>query len=292
MIQQPRLQQTIREPVSFSGFGYWSGQDVTVEFRPAPPDSGVVFVRSDVSPVRRVRATVRNRVSVPRRTNLAEAGTQVEMVEHVLSALAGLQIDNCEVWVDAAEMPGPDGSSLAAVEALAHAGVTAQESPCTTIVMDRVIRVGTADEWIEARPFDGVGTILKYHLHYETECVGRQAFECFLDPATYTREIAPARTFITEQDAHWLRAKGLGDRVTYQDLLVFGENGPLDNGLRFNNECVRHKILDLVGDLALSGCRINAYILAYRSGHRLNAKLVARILEKKHPVANQLRYSA
>ena len=141
-----RKQQTIAAPVTIGGVGYWSGEDVRVEFRPAPVDTGIAFVRADLPGSPRIPATVYHRVEMPRRTTLRCGEASVEMVEHVMAALAGLQIDNCEVWVDRPEMPGCDGSCLPFVEALRAAGIIPQDAVRRQHVIARTIRLGDARE--------------------------------------------------------------------------------------------------------------------------------------------------
>ncbi|QDU26477.1 UDP-3-O-[3-hydroxymyristoyl] N-acetylglucosamine deacetylase [Anatilimnocola aggregata] len=278
---QLRKQQTLAQVAEFSGFGYWSGKDVRVELRPAPVDSGLQFVRSDIAPHVRIAADARNRLEAPRRTTLATGTAQVEMVEHILAALYGLQIDNCEVWVDQAEMPGGDGSSLAIVEAIEAAGIAQQEAPAKRLVISEVVRVGDDESWVEARPHKHGGLSVRYRLDYGPECpIGRETIDLKVTPKSFRNELASARTFLLEEEADWLRSRGLGTRVTNQDLLVFGKTGLIDNTLRFENECVRHKALDLVGDLALAGCELVGHVIAHRSGHRLNAELVRTILQE------------
>jgi UDP-3-O-[3-hydroxymyristoyl] N-acetylglucosamine deacetylase len=285
-----RQQFTIAAPVHVEGFGYWSGQDVRVEFRPAPPDTGIVFVRSDLDEPRFIPAVLGNRVEAQRRTTLAADGTTVEMVEHVLASLAGLQIDNCEVWVDRAEMPGCDGSSQPFVAALSAAEPVAQPASRDTLVITDTLRVGDEKCWVEASP-EPYGTLsLQYELDYGVQgSIGRQALAVCLTPSTFRAELATARTFILQEEAEWLRQQGLGQRVTCQDLLVFDQHGPIDNPLRFADECVRHKTLDLVGDLALAGCDIQGRIRAYRSGHRLNAELMQELLLQDQIVRQRCR---
>ena len=275
-----------------AGFGYWSGRDVNVQLRPAPPGSGIVFVRDDLMPPARIAADVRQRIEVPRRTTLAAAGAQVEMVEHVLAALYGLAIDNCEVGVDAPELPGLDGSCLPLVEAIAAAGAIRQKAPRRRLVVTDVTRVGNDDAWVEARPSKTDGLTVEYKLDYgPNNPIGRQAIELAVTPQSFQAELASARTFLMEEEAHWLRDRGLGTRATSQDLLVFGPDGPIDNPLRFENECVRHKALDLVGDLALAGCDLVGHFIAHKSGHRLNAELV-RVLLCEGRMEEGLRRSA
>lgn len=262
-----------------NGFGYWSGQDVQVEFRPAPPHTGLVFVRGDVGPSRRIPARVEYRTEVPRRTSLRNGGVRVDMVEHILSALAGLQVDNCEVWVDNPEMPGCDGSSLPFVEALDAAGIVPQEAYRHQLTVRRTLRVVDGGSWVEARPTAAAGLTVECHIDYgPTGPIQRQALALAVTPETFRGELSAARTFILEDEAAWLRRQGLGVRVTCQDLLVFDQQGPIDNPLRFPDECVRHKTMDLIGDLALAGCDLSGHIVAHCSGHRLNAELVALLL--------------
>lgn len=276
-----RKQQTLAQVAEFSGFGYWSGKDVRVELRPAEVDSGLVFVRSDLAPHVRIAADARNRLEAPRRTTLVTGNAQVEMVEHILAALYGLQVDNCEIWVDQAEMPGGDGSSKAVVDAIDAAGIVEQDAPSKRLIISEVTRVGDDESWVEARPHKLSGLAIKYRLDYGPECpIGRETIELKVNPKSFRQELAAARTFLLEEEANWLRSRGLGTRVTNQDLLIFGQTGLIDNTLRFENECVRHKALDLVGDLALAGCELVGSVYAHRSGHRLNAELVKMILQE------------
>lgn len=263
-----------------------------VEFRPAPVDTGIVFVRCDLDESVRIPALVKHRVQAPRRTNLVHNGHSVEMVEHIMAALCGMQIDNCEVWVDRPEMPGCDGSSLAFVSALLQTEIVEQAGWCRRLIVSEPTRVGTDDQWVEARPTELDSLSVQYRLNYE-ECpaIGKQTYEGVVSPEVFQRDLAPARTFLLQQEAEWLRGQGLGTRVTESDLLVFSETGPIDNQLRFRDECVRHKTLDLIGDLALSGCDIVAHVVAHRSGHRLNSELV-RVLLTEGSILESTRKTA
>lgn len=276
-----RRQCTLARPVSVSGVGYFSGRDVQVEFWPASDDSGITFVRHDIRPAARIPAHAALRVDAPRRTNLELNGARVEMVEHVLAALAGLRIDNCEVWVDAPEMPGCDGSSQWFVDAIDAAGIVEQRSPVRQIVVGQTVRVGGADRWIEAQPPRSAGLSITFDLDYGSHtAIGRQTFGIDLTPGSFRRELASCRTFITEDVAQGMLAEGRGQRVTPRDLLIFDAHGPIENTLRFEDECVRHKLLDVVGDLALTGCEIVGHVVAYRCGHQLHAELAKRLLEQ------------
>jgi len=277
-IMRLRSQRTIRRPVAVSGCGYWSGCANRVEFHPAPAGTGVVFVRADLDPPVRIPASIESRVEANNRTNLSASGAQVHMVEHVLSALAGLEIDCCLVRVHGEEMPGLDGSSQAFVEALDAAGIEHLAAPLEPVVVEDILRVGDHSAWIEASPPLFPGLSIDYELDYGPGPIGRQQHALRMTPASYREELAAARTFISAADAEGLRGAGLGLAVATRDLLVFGPDGPIDNSLRWGDECVRHKMLDVVGDLALAGRPIHGHVRAHRSGHRLNAALVAALL--------------
>lgn len=284
-----RKQRTVAAPVSVEGFGYWGGRDVQVEFRPAPPHSGIVFERRDLNPPVRIAAGVARRIETPRRTTLSMAGTSVEMIEHIMAALYGLGVDNCEIWVDSAEMPGIDGSALAFVEALDRAGIVEQDALRPQLVVREITRLGDEDAWIEARPSPG-GLAVRYRLDYGlNNPIGRQTLDMKITPDVFRRELAASRTFVLQEEAHWLRAQGLAARATSRDLLVFDQRGPVDNELRYSDECVRHKVLDLVGDLALTGCDLVGQIVAHRSGHRLNAELARALLAEGEWVEERRR---
>jgi UDP-3-O-acyl N-acetylglucosamine deacetylase len=272
-----RTQQTIRRRVSVAGTGYWSGRAVCVEFVPAPAGTGIVFLRTDVGTPVRIPAAVEHRAEATARTNLAAAGVQVQMVEHALSALAGLGIDCCVVRVDAEELPGLDGSAGPFVAALDEAGVERLGAPLEPLVVAEPCRVGDDVSWIEASPPRFAGLSIEYELDYGAGPIGRQTLAIRVMPDSYRRELAAARTFISLEEAGRLRAGGLALGVALGDLLVFDEAGPVGNSLRWPDECVRHKVLDIVGDLALVGRPIHAHVCACRSGHRLNGALAARL---------------
>ena len=291
-----RLQTTIANEVSVSGIGYWSGLDVTVNFRPAESGTGVVFVRTDLNGRPEVPALIHNRVHSLRRTTLMYAGHKVEMVEHILSALVGLQIDNCYVEVDQMEMPGMDGSSIAFTRVLQSAGRIEQDQPRKQIVLDTPIRIEEKGAWVEALPTANESFELVYDVDYpDCEAIGKQHTRYKLDRSTYQQQIAPARTFVLEHEAELLKQQGLGKRISYRDLLVFNNQGPIDNTLNFEDECARHKILDMIGDLALTGYDIVGRVHGHKSGHRLNSQLAYAILHQAfdcESLDNINRYSA
>ena len=284
-----RKQNTIASEVQVSGFGYFNNKDVTLTLRPADAGSGIVFVRTDLDPQIRIPANVEHRIESPRRTVLSHLGATVEMIEHVMAALAGLQIDNCEVHTDAAEMPGCDGSSLPVIEALKSVGVEEQDLDRPQLIVTENTRVNDEHDggWLEARPLgkkDKPGMHLQYRLDYGiNHIIGRQTYRGLFSPEVFCEELAAARTYLLKEEADWMREQGLGTRVTYKDLLVFADpDGVIENELRFEDECVRHKTLDMVGDLALAGYDLVGQFIGCRSGHRLNSMLVKALLLEGH----------
>ncbi|MDP6442323.1 MAG: UDP-3-O-acyl-N-acetylglucosamine deacetylase [Pirellulaceae bacterium] len=276
-----RRQQTIAQPTHIDGVGYWSGRPIRVSFRPAVENGGIFFVRDDLADHPVIAATAANRAETPLRTSLQFGEHRVEMVEHVMAALHALRIDNCEVGVTAEEMPGCDGSSQAFVDAIDQAGVAVQTTAVERLAIDRVVRVGDDQSWLEARPTSpGSGLNVEYHLDFSDHpAIGKQSLRLDVTPASFRSELAAARTFVLEEQAASLQQKGLALHVTCRDLLVFDDDGPIGNTLRYTDECVRHKTLDVVGDLALAGRRIDGQVIAFRSGHRLNCELVETLLE-------------
>ena len=271
-------QQTIVKPTTIQGFGYFSGHDVTVTFLPAKENSGLVFVRSDLNDAE-IPALVAFRQEAERRTVLAKNGASVEMVEHILAALSGLNIDNCRIDVDQPEMPGCDGSALHFVEALLKAGIQPQEAPRKSIRVLNTMRVGNDESWIELSPSDNDSLSIEYQLDYGCGPIGQQTFSLQLNEERFRNELASARTFLLQEEAEAMRDQGVGKRVTTNDLLIFDSTGPRKNKLRFENECVRHKMLDVIGDFALAGRSIIGKVIARKSGHRLNAAIVSELLK-------------
>jgi len=253
---------------------------VKLRFKPALPGSGIAFVRSDQPEPTRITARVENLTKRSRRTSLRNGTVAVETVEHCLAAIRGLSIDNLEIELDNAELPAVDGSATPFVEVLAEAGIAEQDAERRCFKIPEVIRVSDGDAELVAWPGEGERLDIIYELDYGRDSgVGRQIHRFALTQDGFVDELAPARTFITDEEARQLRAAGLGKHLTYQDILVIGPQGPIENQYRFPDECVRHKILDLVGDLVLLGCFVSGRIYARKSGHNLNHELVRRLHE-------------
>ena len=277
-------QTTVAKRAVLLGFGFWTGIDTTVEFLPAPPGSGIYFVRTDLPSAPPIAAVVANRVDKPRQTSLAVEGAQVDMVEHLLAAARGMGISNLEIRVSSAEIPGFDGSARPFALALKEAGKQDQQVPRPARVVGNTYRFGDDQRWIEISPPQGMDSVYRYDIDYTAAAGGRggigsQFFESTLTEETFLDEIAPARTFLLESEAQQLRAAGLCQRVQYGDVLVFGQDGPIENHLLWENECARHKVLDMIGDFSLADTPILGTFRAWRTGHSQNAAALRELLK-------------
>ena len=276
-----RNQNTIAQSVSLTGFGFWTGQDVTLQFRPAPPNSGLVFVRNDLTGHLRIPALVENREEKPRQTSLVCRGARVDMVEHVLAALSGLRIDNCEIWTNQPEMPGFDGSSQVFVSALHEAGIVSQNAKRSIRVVTRAFRIGSDSSYMIVTTNRNGMCEFQYALIPEkTYPLQMQRCRFAQSPENFCNELARTRTFIAKHEADALLEQGLCQRVTPQNVLVLTEQGPIENNFLYENECARHKTLDMVGDFALLGYDLVGTFESFRGGHSLNAECVRQLLDK------------
>lgn len=256
-----------------------------MRLKPAEPNTGIWFVRTDQNPPIRIAARVDNVSKRARRTALRNGTVAVETVEHCLSAVAGLGIDNVQIELTAGEVPGMDGSSMPLVEKLRDAGICDQPAPAEPFVIREVIRVCEGDSELIALPplIPGSDSLeVSYELDYGDESpIGRQLYRTVVTPTNYEANVAPARTFVLEREAAELRAAGLGTHLSHRDVLVFGPTGPIENELRYPDECVRHKVLDLIGDLMLFGAPLVGRVYARKSGHTLNHELVRALLAQQ-----------
>lgn len=277
---RPRNEHTLAGACEVSGRGYWSGAEVCVRFAPAPVGSGIRFVRTDLPGRPGCDALVCFTNAASFRTNIVNGPVMFEMIEHVMAALYALEIDNCVVEVDCQEMPGMDGSALPFVEALRSVGLVVQAAARKRYIVDRTFRVGDENCWIEASPVTDGYPVFEYHLDYrDGGPIVAQHYRGSLNSYSFCRELAPARTFVTAAQVELLKSQGVGNHVGTDDLLVFGDSGLIGNSLRFQNECARHKALDLIGDLALTGMDLIGRFVSHRGGHRLNGEL-ARLLSR------------
>ena len=276
-------QRTLARPVTIRGKGLMLGVEATVVIQPAPPYSGVSFVRTDLTPPLRIPATVEHVAPRPRRTTLKMGDVTIDTVEHCLSALAGLRIDNATIEINGPELPCGDGSAALFAEPMMEAGIVEQDAPRKIFKIREPIVIEEPDGMIAAMPFDAEGMRVVYDLDYGSNGnrIRHQTFSYNIADGKYMRDVAPARTYSLREEAEALQAAGLCRHLTPRDILVIGDDGnPIDNASRFDDEPVRHKTLDVIGDLSLIGVPIQGRVLAVRSGHGLNRKLAMRVREQ------------
>ena len=273
------MQHTLARDVEVEGAGLFSGRSVKMRMRPSSAGRGVVFHRVDLPGSPEIPALVENVVSRPRRTALDVGGASVETVEHCLSAFMGLGLDNVDVELDGPEVPAGDGSAMPFVDAIQSAGLVSQGESRDPLVVTEPVVVRDGEAMISVMPCDEDSVEYVYVLDYgEKSPIPRQACTWRLAP-DYPTAIAPARTFSTEDHARALWNQGMFQHLTPKDMLVIGEGGPIDNAYRFEDEPVRHKLLDLLGDLSLTGRPIVGRVVAVRSGHRLNQQMAQKLVE-------------
>ncbi|MHC5065768.1 MAG: UDP-3-O-acyl-N-acetylglucosamine deacetylase [Planctomycetota bacterium] len=278
-----RQQRTLKKAIEFSGTGLHTGKEIKMNLKPAEPGNGITFVRSDLEGEPEVRASSAYLKTRERRTCLHHGQAEVFTIEHLLAALMSLQIDNVEVEVNAEELPGMDGSARDFVSEIKEAGTVDQRAPRAEYAIKEPIYLRENGAALLALPGNG-GLSIDYNLDYP-DGVGmlsqsRQSASFKLDAEGFEKDIASARTFVFEHEVEPLMAAGLGKGANYQNTLVVGPNGVKENSLRCDDELPRHKILDLIGDLSICGVDLDAHIVATRSGHALNLKLVHRIVEE------------
>ena len=277
----PRTQRTLAADARVAGVGFFTNCDCEVRFVPASPESGVTFARVDLPGAPTVPAEIAFAVDLPRRTAVRRGGAEVQLTEHVLAALAGLRVDNCRVELTGPELPGLDGSAAGFADALLGAGFVEQDGWRRTLTVRRAVTVTAGAAALTALPrFTGAGWRVGYHLDCGPDHpVPPQAFAAEISPETFAAEIAPARTFVAAAEVPALRAAGYGARVDERDLLVFEPDGSVrGNAPRFGDEPARHKLLDVIGDLALLGCDLDAAVVSQRGGHALNRDLGRALL--------------
>lgn len=268
-------QTTLETAVSYTGIGLHSGREVHAVLKPAPADTGIVFVRTDLPGQPMIHAKAENVTSTLRATTVEENGLRVFTIEHLMSAFHAHRIDNAFVELDSEEPPVADGASLVFFELMAKAGVRKLEAECREVIIDKVYRIDdeATSRFVMVVPYDGFRvsfTSLNPH-----KLIGVQYEDFHIDEETYHKEIAPARTIAYEKEIAQLREMGLGLGGTLESVIVYNDDGWL-NPLHFEDELVRHKILDVIGDLRLAGI-IRGHVIAAASGHALNTQLAKKI---------------
>lgn len=268
-------QRTLKTEISYTGIGLHSGREVHATLKPAPEDTGIVFVRTDLPGAPQIHAKAENVTSTLRATTVEEDGHKVFTIEHLMSAFHAHRIDNAYVELDSEEPPVADGASLVFFELMAKVGIAEQAKDRKEIVIDKVYRIDDekTGRFVMVLPYDGFRvsfTSLNPH-----KLIGVQYEDFHVDEAVYHKEIAPARTIAYEKEIQALREMGLGLGGSLENVIVYNDEGWL-NPLHFEDELVRHKILDVIGDLRLAGI-IRGHVIAVASGHALNTQLAKKI---------------
>jgi UDP-3-O-[3-hydroxymyristoyl] N-acetylglucosamine deacetylase len=269
-------QRTVRRQVSCAGIGLHSGNKVTLSLKPAPADHGVRFQRTDLGI--EIPATVDHLAGREYATGLARDAATVTTVEHLLAALAALRIDNVVVELNFPEVPIMDGSAAPFVYLIQEAGVRRLASPRCYLKILRPIALSRGEKRIAVYPSDHFK--VSYSISFDHPLLRHQARTIQVSEESFIEQIAPARTFGFLKEVEMLRQRGLALGGSLDNAVVLGETGVLNNALRFEDEFVRHKILDVVGDMALVGCPVLGHLVVHRGGHALHTEFASKILQE------------
>jgi UDP-3-O-[3-hydroxymyristoyl] N-acetylglucosamine deacetylase len=271
-----RYQRTIKNIVSCEGIGLHSGKQVKMKIKSAPAGAGIVFIRADMGRAA-VRAIAANTAATSYATTLKQNGASVMTVEHLLSAFAGLNIDNACVEIDAEELPIMDGSARPFVRLIADAGIQSQNLPQTMLKVIRPVFVREGNKQIAIWPAETAS--ISYFIDFNHPMLKEQSLQYQPSEEAFLREVSDARTFGFLSDVKTLQANGLAKGASLDNAVALGEDSILnEDGLRYKDEFVRHKILDLIGDMSLVGMPVIGHIVAHKSGHGLNARMAAKLL--------------
>jgi UDP-3-O-[3-hydroxymyristoyl] N-acetylglucosamine deacetylase/3-hydroxyacyl-[acyl-carrier-protein] dehydratase len=275
-------QATLAKEVSFSGVGLHSGAETTLVFKPAPPNSGIKFIRTDLASRPVIEANISNAVpsgDYSRRTVLGCGDVTISTVEHVLAAVSGLGIDNLTIELDTGEPAEPDGSSAPFVKVLKQAGITPQDAQRKYLEVKSPVSLAENGVQMVALPYDGLR--ISFTAHYDHPLIGTQYASFDISKGVFESQIAPARTFSLLKDVEDLRSRGLIKGGSLENSIVIGNHKIMNQEpLRFPDEFVRHKVLDLMGDLCLLGMPVKAHIISVKSGHASNIKMVNLLRER------------
>jgi UDP-3-O-[3-hydroxymyristoyl] N-acetylglucosamine deacetylase/3-hydroxyacyl-[acyl-carrier-protein] dehydratase len=270
------VQQTISGETVLTGAGLHTGETSTLKLLPAPPDSGIVFVRTDIDPTLEIPLGLDTLRKQPRRTSFAVGEAEVHTCEHLLSVLHVLGIENLRCEIDGPEIPGMDGSALPFLDAIEEAGLADQGTRGRTLAIKNPVSAQEGLASVVALPGDGFR--VTYTLQYAGDPGFSQTVDIEINEKTFREQIAPARTFVLDSEVKELKSRGLGKGATEENTLILDSHGKANN-FRLPDEPARHKVLDLIGDCYLLRCSLSGHVIAHRSGHGLNAELSARIAE-------------
>jgi len=270
-----RLQRTLKQEVSFEGIGLHTGRYSEVRLKPAPRDTGIIFIRTDKEAL--IKASIGSVTDTAFSTTLGYNGIKIRTVEHILAALYGLGIDNLIAEVNGPEIPILDGSSTELINLIIKGGIAKQSKKRPYIRITQPVTLADGHAEIAILPFNG--RYVTYRIHFNHHLLGEQKMNFEFTEENFAIEIAPARTFGFLKDVEYLKANGFARGGSFDNAIVLSESGILNSsGLRFKDEFVRHKILDLIGDLSLSGFPIYGHIIASKTGHSTNLKFLKKLL--------------
>lgn len=272
----PRAQkpQTLRRAVTVEGRGLHSDRPCRVTLHPVDQPTGLRFVHGPSGTSVPARADLVGDLSLA--TTLTRDGVRFGTIEHLLSALMGLEVEHVLIETDSEELPILDGSAGPWVDAILQAGIQALPGRRRFMRVLRPVEVESKGKWMRISPFQGLR--LRYTIDFDLPSIGRQSRELSLDPEKYRRELAQARTFCMDRDIEFMRSRGLALGGSLENAVVYTAQGPLNDTLRYEDEAVRHKMLDLVGDLALAGAPLEGLVEAHAAGHALHVSLVKALL--------------
>ncbi len=271
-----RYQRTLKNSISCQGIGLHTGKPVTMTLRPGPAGNGMVFIRKDKADAG-IRACASNTSAINYATTLSQDGVSVKTVEHLLAAFAGLNVDNVFIEIDAEEVPIMDGSARPFVKLIAEAGIVYQESAQPSLKVIKPVFVREGNKQLAIWPADT--TSISYFIDFNHPLLKEQSLQFQPGKESFLREISDARTFGFMSEVKTLQANGLAKGASLDNAVALGEDSVLNTeGLRYKDEFVRHKILDLIGDLSLLGMPVIGHIVAHKSGHGMNAQMVAKLL--------------
>lgn len=270
-------QQTIGTSCEITGIGIHSGEPVLMRLLPAPTDTGILFRRVDLPGSPEIPARMEMVAEQPRRTTLRRGVAEVNTCEHLLAAAWALGLSNLIVELDAAELPGCDGSAETFVQSIIGSGLSPQDARLQPFALDRPCAVLKSDRSIIALPYPDAFRVTYVYAPEDDAFGGSAVFDVVVNSRSFMQEVAPARTFVTMAEAKLARAAGLGLGATYDNTLVWDDGQVLNNRLRFPDEPARHKALDVIGDLALASRGLHAHVIAQRTGHRENLALLRQI---------------
>lgn len=276
-------QRTLKNLIRATGVGLHSGEKVLLTLRPAPPDSGIIFRRIDLNPPVEIRAHAQNVGDTRLSTTLVNGDVKVATVEHLLSALAGLGIDNAYIDVSAAEVPIMDGSASPFVFLIQSAGIEEQNAPKKYLRIKRAVQIQEGDKWARLEPFNGFKINLRIDFNHPVFKRTNQVVEMDFADTSFIKEISRARTFGFKHEIELLRENKLALGGSLDNAIVVDDYRILnEDGLRYEDEFVRHKVLDAIGDIYLLGYPLLGTFSGYKSGHALNNQLLRALLVEQN----------